>query len=217
MPELEGTTSPAANPRFGVRLAVQSDVPAMTTSAVEAFMDDPVSVWIEPDEARRSPMLHEWYDLTFRVGLRAGHTYTAFGNQAVAVWSPPSVPQMFHLDSDTEEIAEMFRRLLGSRARSVFEGLMLFESSHPRERPHFYLSLLGTAPRSQGMGLGGALLESELVRCDTEGWPAYLETSRERNVRFYERRRFEVTGSAELPDGPPVWFMWREPLLPDPG
>jgi hypothetical protein len=28
---------------------------------------------------------------------------------------------------------------------------------------------------------------------------------------LYERHDFEVTEEFELPDGPPLWRMWREP------
>jgi GNAT superfamily N-acetyltransferase len=202
----------AERPTHRVRLAVQSEIDAMIETAVEAFFEDPVSVWIYPDESARRELLKEWYRLTFLIGFRAGHTYAAPEQKAIAVWSPPSVPQMFDSDQDSRAMAEMFRRNLGSRARSVFEGLMLIENAHPREVPHFYLSLLATAPEMQGKGLASALLEKVLSRCDEEVWPAYLETSREVNVRFYEGRGFRVTGTVDIPEGPRLWFMWREPL-----
>jgi hypothetical protein len=50
-----------------------------------------------------------------------------------------------------------------------------------------------------------------LERCDREGEPAYLESSKEQNIPFYSRHGFEVTGQLDLPDGPSMWPMWREP------
>ena len=51
-----------------------------------------------------------------------------------------------------------------------------------------------------------------LERCDDEGVPAYLESSKEKNVPYYERHGFRVTGELRLPkDGPPLWAMWRDP------
>ncbi|MDX6732846.1 MAG: hypothetical protein QOC54_2794, partial [Baekduia sp.] len=41
--------------------------------------------------------------------------------------------------------------------------------------------------------------------------PAYLETGKERNLAFYGRHGFEVLDRLDLPKGPPVWFLWREP------
>jgi GNAT superfamily N-acetyltransferase len=197
-----------------VRLAVESDVVSLRDSLVEAFAFDPVSSWVYPEETQRRRCLAEWYELTLHAGLRCGHTYTAGQNRAVAIWAPPSVPQMFDWDREGAAVAEMLQRQLGDRTQFVLRGLMGIESAHPRAVPHFYLAMLGTLPSMQGRGLAGSLLDEVLSRCDREGWPAYLETSLERNVRFYGARRFAVTGQTSLPNGPPVWFMWREPDYP---
>jgi GNAT superfamily N-acetyltransferase len=83
--------------------------------------------------------------------------------------------------------------------------------AHPRE-PHYYLASLGVAPEAQGNGVGSRLLGPMLERCDREGVPAYLESSRDRNVPFYERHGFRVTDELRLPlGGPTLWLMWREP------
>jgi ribosomal protein S18 acetylase RimI-like enzyme len=198
-------------PAGRVRLATRSDVDAMCNTLVEAFAFDPVASWVYPEEEQRRIYLSEWYELTLGAGLRCGHTYTAADNRAVAIWSPPSVSHMFDWEREGTAIADMLKRQLGERTNIVMNGLMAIESAHPLGIPHFYLAMLGTSPAMQGRGLAGALLGEVLGRCDREGWPAYLETSLERNVRFYESQRFEVTGRTSLPDGPPVWFMWRDP------
>ncbi len=42
--------------------------------------------------------------------------------------------------------------------------------------------------------------------------PAYLETSADGNVRFYQRHGFEVTAAVDMPDGGPrTWCMRRMP------
>jgi GNAT superfamily N-acetyltransferase len=83
---------------------------------------------------------------------------------------------------------------------------------HPYGRAHEYLWMIGVAPERQGEGLGTVLIESVLDRCDREGLPAYLEASSARSRRLYERLGFEFTGTVlDLPDGPPMWPMWREP------
>ena len=77
--------------------------------------------------------------------------------------------------------------------------------------PHWYLAILGTDPPHQGKGVGGALLAPVLTRCDTEGTGAYLESSKPDNVPYYERFGFRVSGQIDMPDGPTMWPMWRDP------
>ncbi|CAM5482581.1 hypothetical protein SVIOM342S_10461 [Streptomyces violaceorubidus] len=88
----------------------------------------------------------------------------------------------------------------------------LTDAIHPTGRAHEYLWMIGVVPGRQGEGLGTALIESVLDRLDREGLPAYLEASSARGKVLYERLGFEFTGRAlDLPDGPRMWPMWREP------
>ncbi len=83
---------------------------------------------------------------------------------------------------------------------------------HPEGQAHEYLWMIAVAPGRQGEGLGSALVQHVLDRCDGEGVAAYLEASSARSRGLYERLGFAFTGSAlELPDGPPMWPMWRDP------
>ncbi len=82
------------------------------------------------------------------------------------------------------------------------------ERQHPTE-PHYYLAMLGTDPAHQGRGIGSALLAPVLERCDEEGLPAYLESSKESNIAFYARHRFDLTKPFQLKGGPTMYFMWR--------
>ena len=93
--------------------------------------------------------------------------------------------------------------------------LRLLDANHPKE-PHYYLALLGTEPSHQGHGIGSALLRTTLARIDEEGMPAYLESSKERNVPLYALFGFEVMDEFRSEHGgPPLWRMWREPRVPE--
>jgi GNAT superfamily N-acetyltransferase len=90
-------------------------------------------------------------------------------------------------------------------------GLSFIEHKHARE-PHYYLGVLGVEPESQGKGLGRALMQPILERCDRDGIGAYLEASTPRNRALYLRNGFEVTEEIRFPGGgPPSWRMWRAP------
>jgi ribosomal protein S18 acetylase RimI-like enzyme len=85
------------------------------------------------------------------------------------------------------------------------------EARYPK-LPHRYLYLVGVHPGRQGGGLGSALVRAGLEACDRDRVPAYLESSKERNVPLYERHGFRVVERLELGRGaPPMWLMWRDP------
>ena len=81
---------------------------------------------------------------------------------------------------------------------------------HPEE-PHWYLGVVGSDPSVRGKGFGQVLMRSRLDRVDAEHAPAYLESTNVRNVPLYERHGFRATGEIDLPDGPKLIAMWREP------
>jgi len=181
-----------------------------TLSAVLArsFWDDPVWTWLFPDPSTSQRRL----ELTFRVYLRDcmrnGTVVTTADRQGAALWKPPGhwkLTNMALLRSAPELL-----RAFGTRVFASLEIERKVESQHPHE-PHWYLSVLGTDPPAQGKGVGGALITEIADRCDRAGLPAYLESSKEANVPYYERFGFQVTGETRLGiDGPTIWFMWRE-------
>jgi GNAT superfamily N-acetyltransferase len=103
---------------------------------------------------------------------------------------------------------------IGADTPRALALLSQVEKVHPKE-PHWYLAVLGTAPEHQGKGVGSALMKPILDRCDGEGVPAYLESSKESNIPFYKRHGFEVTGEIQAKNGPKVWPMWRDPQPPE--
>jgi ribosomal protein S18 acetylase RimI-like enzyme len=93
----------------------------------------------------------------------------------------------------------------------LVRGFSAIERHHPEE-PHHYLAVLGTDPSAQGQGLGTAVMRPVLEMCDADGVPAYLESSKERNVAYYARHGFRVRQELDVPGGGPrIWLMWREP------
>ena len=54
-------------------------------------------------------------------------------------------------------------------------------------------------------------MQPVLELCERDGVPAYLESSKERNIDFYARFGFRVRDEVKLPAGPKMWPMWRDP------
>jgi GNAT superfamily N-acetyltransferase len=141
-----------------------------------------------------------------------GHAYVTDDGMAGALWSPPEVE--LYDGPGLERLGAFFVDVVGERAELVGAALQALNERHPTD-PHFYLAVLGTHPTRQGHGLGQAAVAPVLRDCDETGLGAYLESSSIRNVPFYERLGFEVTGEVALPDGPVMHLMWRDPQPPE--
>lgn len=193
-----------------VRLATTSDLPALCRTLTRAFGDDPAMAHlIPPDVRRHTERLAAFMRLGSKGAVADGTVYTTSELSGAAVWRTPGrwkVPIRQQL-GDVPALV----RALGRRTPVGVASLQMLERHHPTE-PHWYLEILGTEPAEQGRGIGSALMAPVLERCDDEGIPAYLESSKERNLPYYERHGFRVTGELDLPrGGPPFWPMWRDP------
>lgn len=193
-----------------VRDVAAADVGPLAAVLGRAFADDPVWRWMFPRHPER--MTGMFAMLLRHAHLPNGVTELAESDGRIlagALWDPPGRWQM----STTAQLRQLpaMLRVLGPRTFAVLRGLGEIERAHPIE-PHWYLSIIGTEPAAQGRGVGSALMRSRLSRCDDLRFPAYLESSKERNIPYYERFGFKVTGEVRLPgDGPRVWPMWRNP------
>lgn len=179
-----------------------------------AFVDDPVAAHLIPSHRRRPRGLRTFFRLQLTKDLLPhGGVFTTEDRAGAALWAPPGkpVPRGLAMLLGVLPVAPY---VVGRNFSRTIRCLAQIEAIHPRE-PHWYLATLGTDPPRQGRGIGSALLQPVLERCDAEGVRAYLESSKEANVPFYRRQGFEVTGEVRLPGGPPVWTMWRDPRPPD--
>jgi GNAT superfamily N-acetyltransferase len=198
-----------------IKPVAADDLAAVADLLVRAFDDDPLSTFIFGGDRRRRWGLHSFFTAQIRHQyLPLGQVFTTQELGGVAVWAPPS--RQRHPVKELVEMLPTVPFLVGKNMGRALRLLGEIDALHPRE-PHWYLATLGTDPRFQGTGVGSALLSSMLARVDEEGMPAYLESSKARNVPLYARYGFEVIEEFHSKVGsPPMWRMWREPRLPEP-
>ena len=135
--------------------------------------------------------------------------WTVDGAHGASVWAAPG--------SWKQPIGEAlpavpaFVRAIGLRdVPKALRGFAAMEHGHPGEE-HWYLEILGVHPDHQGKGLGSALMQPVLERCEAEGLPAYLESSTDRSAPLYRRLGFEEFDRFPMgPGSPPQRRMWRE-------
>jgi len=206
---------PACNPlpvdaTSTTRRATAADVPALAQMLARAFLDDPVAMWsCRPDDLRQAVLEH-FNGARVRHLLADEEVWTTSDCSSAALWAPPKRWRTTP-GQDLELARGILHPRLLWRAPLIVGGLLGLERRHPRTPPHWYLAVLGTDPVAQGQGLGSAVLAPVLEQCDADGVGAFLESSKERNIAFYARHGFRVTGEYRLPRGPKMWAMWREP------
>lgn len=196
-----------------IRELAPEDVNSAAEALSRAFYDDPVGKWLFPDDASRLAGLGRFFESEIRhVTLPHGETLTNRERTGAALWLPPG-----HWKTPTLTLTRLLPRsmaLFGRRLPLVLRGLFEVEKHHPAKDDHFYLPFIGVVPDHQGHGIGSSLLRPIIQRCDRDRLGAYLEATNGANRRLYERHGFEVVAEVLLPDGPPLWPMWRSPLLP---
>jgi GNAT superfamily N-acetyltransferase len=195
---VEGGASP--------RVATRADLEAVIQTLWLAFRDDPLWRWAFPGHDELEP----WWRLLIGSALRYPWVWAAGDYSAAAVWIPPGGSEL--TEGEEERVEPLIAQLAGDRAPAVMDLIQRFGDSHPQERPHYYLSLLGTRPDRRGQALGMTLLRHNLALIDAEGMPAYLESSNPENDARYARLGFEPIGEFSTPDAShTVTTMWREP------
>jgi len=193
-----------------VRLANANDLGPLAASLSKAFVDDPVMCYLLAKPALPFDKGVKFFTLMAKIQMPHEHVYVTEGCEAVAVWAPPDkwkVPPL--------EIAKATPGFLSVFGMKPFVGALgalgTLEKNHPKE-PHYYLEFLGTDPAHQRKGLGAAVLQPVLDRCDAEGVGAYLESSKDVNVPYYRHFGFEVRQEIQHKNnGPTQWLMWRDP------
>ncbi len=188
-----------------VRVATEGDVDGITATLVAAFEADPLWSWAFPRQG-----LDALWRLLVSSAMRYSWVWVADDCAAASVWIPPGEREL--TAEEEASLGPMLEGRIGSRAAEVLALFERLERKHPDGPPHYYLSLLGTHPDHRGKGLGMALLADNLATVDSEGMPAYLESSNPDNDVRYERLGFVRAGSFERPDGRLTCStMWREP------
>ncbi len=196
-----------------VRAARRDEAAVLGEVLADAFAEDPVFAWLIPPRLPgRDNRMRAFFTSMSRGYLRQGKPcFLGEDATAAALWAAPGAWTM-PLSQILLEAAPNALALRGRLLRALRTQLHIERLHAGQPRPHWYLGYLGTRRDRQGQGLGTQMLREVLTRLDTDGVPAYLESSNERNLPLYERNGFRVVGELQaLGHGPTIWRMWREP------
>jgi ribosomal protein S18 acetylase RimI-like enzyme len=193
------------------RRATIDDAGTLSRLFAAAFTTDPVMDWIARPGAKRARALEQFFFWLMRVrAIPFGEVWMSPDASCATAWLPPGADASPGGFVEQMKLMPLFVRLCGfprlMRGSAMADAM---EKHHPHEK-HFYLAFVAVAPRLQGMGLGGAILEATVTRADAAGMPAYLENSNPKNTKLYERAGFVARKNIAPKDAPPLLAMWRE-------
>ncbi|WP_328407172.1 GNAT family N-acetyltransferase [Nocardia sp. NBC_00403] len=198
--------------RSQIRRATATDASRIAELIAVAFHSLEVAAWLVPDSGERAHVLPANFGIGIDQALSDGEIHLLDDESgelaATAVWWPqPAGPTSPPGDYTTRLAAAC------GPATGRFQVLdQRFADSHPHTVAHHYLVYLATRPDLQGRGLGTALLRYHHSHLDNHRVPAFLDASSPISRALYQRHGYECLGAPfRLPDGPPMWPMWREP------
>lgn len=207
--------SPSAAPKTPVvRAATRDELPAIGEVLAAAFHDDPVWQWLASANSHAKWMAKaaRWYTAEASVYFHRPGAEVLVDDQlgGVALWGSPGAWKT--RNRDLVRVALPSLSMFGTGLPRALGATTAIEKRHPNQPHHWYLGYIGTHPDHQGRGVGSALVRAITYRCDAEGLPTYLESSKESNLGFYARFGFVESEPITLgKGGPPLWPMWREP------
>ena len=180
-----------------------------------AMQNDPLNIYLFPDQERRKSLLPFIYQVVIRYGIQNKLLYaTSEKLEGVALWFPSVANEMPFLPAvrygglsvltktGIKEIMRMIR----------YQQHCVTLRKKYAHFPYWYLVLIAIDPQFQGKGLATQLIKPILQQADSENKHCYLETQNENNISIYNHFGFEVVAESTIPStGEHHWCLLRKP------
>jgi GNAT superfamily N-acetyltransferase len=199
-------------------------LPAVAALLADAFDVDAAYRYLFPAPATRIAGLTDFFTRNLGTHLAHACTYALTGPQGVCATVTLRPPAGIHISTLTMIRRGLLPFALTHGAHAVKRLFWLkhtydeLEAEAAQAAPHWYVHMMAVRPDVQGRGLGSRLLERIFSQTADRGarLSTVLTTHMPRNLVFYRRAGFELTGERTLqpPNGAPytVWSMARPPV-----
>jgi GNAT superfamily N-acetyltransferase len=162
----------------------------------QSFQNDPQINYILGSNGNKNKKLMRLMAYSFEFGLANGKVEISEDKNSVAIWKSSNSKKMT-INLFYESILFFFTfGWSGIKRISAMEKKIA--AFYPDKKIFNYLWILGTNPNEQGKGYGTAILSKAINNFEQNKVPIYLETSTDSNLKYYQRKRFELYHSMIL-------------------
>ncbi len=199
--------------KYSFRPALPEDIPEIAETYVHAFNDNPVIQWLIRSDEQRSRAIREYFGYGLSRFFPAGGVYTSDDHMVCSSWFPSDYKPKKLTEEEENKLATMRVFWYTEKGLWKYETMNRLDEERAPAYPHWRLGMLGVRPEAQGKGIGSKHVLGKLRMLDEAGTPVYLTSSNPRNVPFYERLGFSVVDRIQLPEGPVITCMLKNPRL----
>ena len=189
-----------------IKIVGPTEVSRAISTLVLGFVNDPLLRWCWPDPDQYLNVMPRLVMAYAGQTFELGTAHMEENYLGVALWFPPGIER-----NDEELIALDNETLPKEKRIAIYNAGDELEQYHPKDS-HWYLPLAAVDPNCHSSGIGSALLEFALTKCDQNGSTAYLESSNPRNISLYERHGFNLLGEVKITGGPSYFPMVRKAI-----
>jgi len=195
----------------GVARLADSDVPDVVDVFSEAFRDYPVMRFIlggDASPARLRPLIQFFVSAR---SLRGEPLLGVVENERLVAAATVSFPSNVASPHALAIAREAVWERLGAGPRDRYETCGRVWKTFVAPEPHIHLNMIGVRPSSQGRGYARLLLDHVhgMSRDSPGSEGVTLTTEDPKNVAFYERAGYEITGHARVTPELETWGFFR--------
>jgi GNAT superfamily N-acetyltransferase len=162
----------------------------------QSFQNDPQINYILGSNGNKNKKLMRLMAYSFEFGLANGKVEISEDKNSVAIWKSSNSKKMT-INLFYESILFFFTfGWSGIKRISAMEKKIA--AFYPDKTIFNYLWILGTNPNEQGKGYGTAILSKAINNFEQNKVPIYLETCTDFNLKYYQRKGFELYHSMIL-------------------
>jgi len=184
--------------------AVYSDKAAVVQILTESFKENKSVNYIIPQDGDRTARIRSLMEYSFDLCFQFGEVLLSQDRKCCALLLHPDKKKS-NLKTTLLDLKLITKGIGLGNVRKTLSREAFIKQFHPKA-PFAYLWFIGTDPSHQGKGIGSELLRQVIETSRQDKRPVYLETSTQRNIKFYKDAGFSIY-NASMRFGYPLYFL----------